>query len=64
MEDDTCNGCVYAVPQFGDDEELLLRCRRYPPTVLAFNEEIAQTFPDANMRCGEFKLATTTEGVS
>jgi len=56
---DTCDGCLYAHPAITDEEDdIVMKCRRFPPTVFVFEEDVHQMFPDANTRCGEYKSDT------
>lgn len=54
---DECIGCIHAHMDMDGMEDILLKCRRYPPQVLVVDGEVAQTFPDANQRCGEYSAA-------
>jgi hypothetical protein len=58
MEDGTCEGCTYNIVTISDDEKLIEKCRRFPPLLFVFEDEITQSFPDAHQRCGEFKEQT------
>lgn len=54
--DEDCTGCIYAKVTFDDEDGMpLMKCRRYPPTIVIFADEIAQSFPDAHERCGEYR---------
>jgi len=56
MIDGSCDSCVWAVPTVTSDEDLIFKCRRYPPQVFALDGiHVTQTFPDAVNRCGEYK---------
>lgn len=51
----SCSNCQHSVLGFSDveSEGPLLKCHRYPPTLLVVAGEIAQAFPDAYEVCGE-----------
>lgn len=58
-----CTTCRYSQidhdPGEGFDDGPLLRCHRYPPTVVALGDEPVQTWPNvgANDWCGEHRGA-------
>jgi hypothetical protein len=51
-----CATCKHSEPVLSDieTEGPLLKCRRYPPTVLVLDGEVIQAFPDASDPCGEW----------
>lgn len=55
MKDGTCEGCFYALPTVTDDQDITMKCRRYPPVIVVLNDEPVQMRPDATDRCGEYK---------
>jgi hypothetical protein len=55
MQDGTCDDCIFNIVTISDDEELIQKCRRYPPLIYFDGKEPCQTFPDAMIRCGEYK---------
>lgn len=54
-----CTNCRFSRPHISDHEEEgpILKCHRYPPVVMATEEEIIQTFPSADEWCGEWSPA-------
>ena len=54
MDDKDCGGCLHATPTVTDDDDVTMKCRRYPPVLFILDGELTQTFPDAYMRCGEY----------
>jgi hypothetical protein len=63
----SCDTCRHATPTVADnDDDLLLHCRRYPPTVIVINDDdVAQTWPTMRSTdtCGEWASGTTqTDG--
>ncbi len=55
MEDGSCEGCFYAVPTVLDDDDVGMKCHRYPPTIVVYEGEMTQVTVDAINRCGEYK---------
>jgi hypothetical protein len=55
MIDGDCDGCMFAFPTVTDDEDVILKCRRFPPVLLVADNQPVQMFPDAVNRCGEYK---------
>lgn len=49
-----CTGCKFAFPMISDDD-LVIKCRRYPPQIYVVDDVVCQTFPDTHHRCGEYK---------
>lgn len=64
MIDGTCDGCWYAVPTISDDQQPMVKCHRFPPAIFVHEGEVAQAFPDASDRCGEYKTEVTVEWTS
>lgn len=53
---DDCSDCAFSEIHFDDDDgEPLLKCQRYPRTVVVLEGELYALFPDADGRCGEYK---------
>ena len=62
----SCGDCVHSRMSFNEqqDDEPVFKCHRYPPQIfIDADGEIAQSFPDAWMSCGEFKPAGNTSDV-
>lgn len=57
---ETCEGCVYAHVTIMENNEPVMRCRRYPPQLFVQDGEICQAFPDAWRRCGEYQEVLLT----
>lgn len=56
MIDGNCNRCFYAVPTISDNNQPMVKCKRFPPVQLVLSDgEVVQSFPDAHERCGEYK---------
>jgi len=59
MEERNCNMCRYSslgIIEVGEhnDDEPVLKCMRYPPTVIWIDEGMAQLNPEAVAVCGEY----------
>lgn len=53
--DKPCWGCKHAYPvEIVETESVGIECRFNPPTVLVIGAEITQTFPRADIRCGQW----------
>lgn len=54
---DICTVCIFSEVGMSDNisDGLVLKCCRYPPTVVSLGAELVQTRPDAVGWCGEFK---------
>ncbi len=52
-----CSTCVFSEPTISDDpdEGPLLKCLRYPPSLLWMGDHMVQANPDASARCGEYQ---------
>lgn len=55
MIDGDCEGCIFALPTVTDDEDVTVKCRRYPPALFVLDGIVTQSFPDASERCGEYR---------
>lgn len=56
----SCDTCRHASPAIADDgQDLLLHCRRYPPTIIVVDGDVAQTWPtmQGTDTCGEWASA-------
>ncbi len=60
-----CVSCVYSVLGISDDleDDPILKCHRFPPVIFVIDNEVAQTSPDANYVCGEFKEERNENGI-
>jgi hypothetical protein len=59
----TCAECAHSRPALTDVEnEPILKCHRYPATIFVFDGEIAQTYPEADEPCGEWRSNTPIDG--
>jgi hypothetical protein len=58
----SCPSCCYSQVDHEDDNGFddgpLLRCHRFPPTVIALGGELVQTWPNVKETdwCGEYQL--------
>lgn len=53
-----CTNCRFSRPSISDipEESLILKCHRYPPTLLVDGDGLLQSFPSADEWCGEWKM--------
>jgi hypothetical protein len=56
LVDAECAQCRFSRPTISDNPEEgpILKCHRYPPTLMVIDDEVIQAYPDANEWCGEF----------
>ena len=51
-----CTGCIFAQPVITEDDDLIGKCRRYPPQIYVDAEgDTCQSFPDTHYKCGEYQ---------
>ncbi len=60
-----CSTCVFSEPMISDEENEgpLLKCLRYPPTLMRIGQELIQVNPDANTKCGEYQEQRSSDYV-
>jgi hypothetical protein len=52
----SCATCRHSQPTITDDDDQpILKCHRYPPTLFVLDGELTQAWPDANHVCGEWQ---------
>lgn len=55
-----CMNCRFSRPALSDeDNELMLKCHRYPPVLLVLDGDVIQAYPDAAEWCGEWRADNT-----
>lgn len=53
----SCSTCEFADPGVGDEGELLVHCRRFPPQLFVLDGETTQAWPQPHHGdwCGEYR---------